>query len=254
MTPPTPQRLTTMFNAAVSQIAPQVNGSGRMLHQSADSHQSETMVYDSTFIDAYDAVQSLEERTSMASRAMDLLDEALLAAADAHASSPLSGRSGGVAGRTTPGRTTPQARSSTSPSVHGQPLWSTPQLADTPPKGITPPQQGTSPDDDHAAQCRPEVVCQPNARVRKVEPNGNTEYIPSELDAENCTGAEARQGSSPEDSGTATASAAAAWRCAPVPEQQRGERNGGRAVMRERSVASNTSGEVSIAAADLHGM
>lgn len=41
--------------------------------------------YDSTmtFIDAYDAVQSLEEKTNMASHAMDLLDEALQSAADA---------------------------------------------------------------------------------------------------------------------------------------------------------------------------
>lgn len=39
--------------------------------------------YDCTFIDAYDAVQTLEERTHMCSRAMDLLDEALQAAAGA---------------------------------------------------------------------------------------------------------------------------------------------------------------------------
>lgn len=36
--------------------------------------------YDASFIDAYDAVQTLEERTNMAARAMDLLDEALQAA------------------------------------------------------------------------------------------------------------------------------------------------------------------------------
>jgi len=39
--------------------------------------------YDATFIDAYDAVQTLEERTNMAARAMDLLDEALQTAAGA---------------------------------------------------------------------------------------------------------------------------------------------------------------------------
>lgn len=38
--------------------------------------------YDVAFVDAYDAVQTLEERTNMASRAMDLLDEALQTAVD----------------------------------------------------------------------------------------------------------------------------------------------------------------------------
>lgn len=49
--------------------------------------------YDASFIDAYDAVQTLEERTSMAARAMDLLDEALQAAAEATTSRPQSARS-----------------------------------------------------------------------------------------------------------------------------------------------------------------
>lgn len=46
--------------------------------------------YDASFIDAYDAVQTLEERTNMAARAMDLLDEALQAAAEATSSRPQS--------------------------------------------------------------------------------------------------------------------------------------------------------------------
>jgi len=50
----------------------------------------EAVAYDSTFIDAYDAVQTLEERTNMASRAMDLLDEALQAAVGASAVGPAS--------------------------------------------------------------------------------------------------------------------------------------------------------------------
>jgi len=60
--------------------------------------------YDSTFIDAYDAVQSLEERNHQAARAMELLDEALQAACESAGSfcgarrlpgsRPLSSRSG----------------------------------------------------------------------------------------------------------------------------------------------------------------
>jgi len=55
-----------------------------------DPLSSEAVAYDSTFIDAYDAVQTLEERTNMASRAMDLLDEALQAAVGASAVGPAS--------------------------------------------------------------------------------------------------------------------------------------------------------------------
>jgi len=55
-----------------------------------DPLSSDAVAYDSTFIDAYDAVQTLEERTNMASRAMDLLDEALQAAVGASAVGPAS--------------------------------------------------------------------------------------------------------------------------------------------------------------------
>lgn len=55
-----------------------------------------TSQYDSTFIDAYDAVQTLEERTQLATRAMDLLDEALQAAADVSGTSSAGSCAGGA--------------------------------------------------------------------------------------------------------------------------------------------------------------
>jgi len=81
--------------------------------------------YDASFIDAYDAVQTLEERTSMAARAMDLLDEALQAAAEATSSRPQSARSSRIspAGPVFKASQQPQAASpdfSTSPPFRAE--------------------------------------------------------------------------------------------------------------------------------------
>jgi len=82
-----------------------------------------------TYIDAHDAVQTLEERTRMASRAMELIEEALKVANEAGSRTV---SDSGFLAAVTP----PQEGSRT-------PRGSTPRQTATPPPAVTPPRAGT---------------------------------------------------------------------------------------------------------------
>eukprot|EP00413_Alexandrium_margalefii_P020680 CAMPEP_0204534624 /NCGR_PEP_ID=MMETSP0661-20131031/13101_1 /ASSEMBLY_ACC=CAM_ASM_000606 /TAXON_ID=109239 /ORGANISM="Alexandrium margalefi, Strain AMGDE01CS-322" /LENGTH=210 /DNA_ID=CAMNT_0051541087 /DNA_START=55 /DNA_END=685 /DNA_ORIENTATION=- len=199
----------------------------------------------------------------MASRAMDLLDEALQTAAGAVPSSAGAAEQGGAAGAdAVPGAEAGSSRSFTScqPPRDGGGL-DEPARARQPSHGsshelgssvaVDARQASTSAagsqalaEADYTSQVDSQSL--PPCRVRRVEPNGSTEYIPPYADGFLDHGVP-RQASTVDEHDPGIG---AVWQPAFAAEsRQRGERT--RAVFRQQSAASVSSGAPSLAVADL---
>lgn len=194
----------TPFSGMTPRSASHLNGSAALLGES----------YDASFIDAYDAVQTLEERTNMAARAMDLLDEALQAATDG-CRTPLE-HSGGSAAVEPP----PRECSPSSP-------WSPALPASE--SGARAPMEGT-------AQWASKLLSA-NLRVQEASQEGRLEQATTSPASAADAGPRAKSSASDAlaEAGINGASSS-------------------HAAVRECSVASRSSaGHTSMAAADLHG-
>lgn len=242
--PVNPRLQAAIFDESFLQMSAPTHGASRVAFH-MDPSSSDAIAYDATFIDAYDAVQTLEERTNMASRAMDLLDEALQAAAGATATTSVSASPSGAQHA---------AMSGEAGSVHSFVSCSPPQnsgiapalYAHTPISVSMCQRHGPSGGGAPPRANRPSEGCQ-LPRARRVEPNGNTEYIPPF--GEN--GSDAATWDTP--SLLEREQHSSMWQPVPISERERTHRDGSRAVFRERSVASISSGGPSLAAADVHG-
>jgi len=224
-------------------------------------------VYDSTFIDAYDAVQNLEQTTSAASHAMDLLDAALQVGLDHKGKRPSSVRtlqdSPHFAWPSGSDISAPRAQEPSVPSaVQWTPTKSFPRRGDTPPRQLATRRTVTSPhkirmstpspNPTQITQREVDKLLRPITPPRNTNTNGTVEYIgwsPSQNSNEDNEKATATTSDVQREPIRAFPSLTARE---PVIARNVDEQSN-RSMTRGCSVASVSSGEVSIAPGDLYG-